>query len=205
VNDAPSATILKLYGIPDGADAWSGAGITWSNAPGNEINGNSVTGTYLGDLIIPAGAQTGDVISVSSPALRDFVNHQRGLDGLLTFAVTGDGANPGYFPSFQDSDFRDYASSFLQLTRTTALPTAADLRILTHEFDLAATPVPKVAVTFSSDSSRTYLLSGSTDLQRFDAVLAAGIEGAAAESSTTVVADLPASPGGRFFIRIEQE
>jgi lysophospholipase L1-like esterase len=205
VNDATAPATLQLYGIPDGADDWTGTGITWANAPGNDINGNSVTGTYLGDLIVPAGAQTGDVISVTSPALRDFVNHQRGLDGVLTFAVTGDGTDPGFFPSFQDSDFRDYASSFLQLTRTTALPFAADLQILTHEFDLAATPLPKVALTFNSESTRSYLLSGSTDLRNFDAVLATGIEGAASSSITTIVADLPANAGGRFFIRIELE
>lgn len=205
VNDAPAPATLKLYGIPDGADDWNGASITWVNAPGNDIIGNSVTGTYLGDLIIPAGAQTGDIISMTSPELRDFVNHQRGLDGVLTLAVIGDDTDPGYFPSFQDGDLRDYAPSFLQLTRRTALPSAADLRILSHEFDLAATPYPKVAVTFSSESTRSYLLSGSTDLRHFDAVLATGIKGATNSGSTTIIADLPSNVGGHFFIRIEQE
>jgi lysophospholipase L1-like esterase len=205
VNDAPATTTLKLYGIPDGADDWNGTDITWANAPGNDLNGNSVTGIFLGDLIVPAGTQTGDVISLTSTALRDFVNHQRGLDGLLTFAVTGDGSDPGFFASFQDSDLLDYAPGFLQLTRSTPLVPTPDLRIVSFDFDFTANPHPLVEVTFSSESSRSYLLSGSADLKTFDLVLASGIEGAAGASTTTVSAPLPAGAAGRFFVRIEQE
>jgi hypothetical protein len=154
---------------------------------------------------VPAGTQTGDVISLTSTALRDFVNHQRGLDGLLTFAVTGDGSDPGFFASFQDSDLLDYAPGFLQLARSTPLVPTPDLRIVSFDFDFTANPHPLVEVTFSSESSRSYLLSGSADLKTFDLVLASGIEGAAGASTTTVSAPLPAGAAGRFFVRIEQE
>lgn len=204
-DDASAPVTLQLYGIPDGQDQWDEGSITWTNAPGNQTDGNSVTGIYLGDLVIPSGSQTGDVISVSTTALRDFVNYQRGVDGLITLVVTGGDVDPGYFPTFSDSQFRDYSSSFLQMKRGSSLPSQQDFRIVSFDVDTASAPLIQGQVTFLSEPVCRYLLSTSKDLKTFDEVLIPDIEGAIGSTSVNFSTTVPPNSEGRFFLRVEKK
>ena len=156
----------------------------------------------LGDLVVPSGASSGDIISVSSPALRDFINHQRGADGMVTLAVVGVAEDPGFLVTIQDSDFRDYAPPFLQLRSDPEAVPATALRMLASSFDLNANPSPLATLTFSSGAGETYLVSASTDLRHFDEVLLADIPGA--DGQTTVQVPLPAGRD-RLFLRVERQ
>lgn len=201
-DDMPGPTTLRLHGVPDGGDHWTEASITWANAPGNLTNSNGVAGQYLGDIIVPAGAKSGDIVGVSTPALRNFINHHRGRDGMVTFVITGATEDPGFLVSFQDSDFRDYAPPFLQLVDDGLAVPPSELAMLHHTFDFTTGPVPVAELTFSSGVGETYLVSGSDDLLSFDEVLLAGIPGAAGQ--TTVQVPLP--PGRpRLFLRVERQ
>lgn len=201
-DDAPGAITLRLFGIPDGGDHWTEADITWANAPGNDPAGNGVNGIPLGDLVVGAGASSGDIISVSTPALRDFVNHHRGNDGVLTFAVAGLVEDPGFLVTFQDSDFRDYAPPFLQLTKYPPGAPETELRIVDYSFDFSAPLVPVATLTFTSGVGETYLVSASDDLKSFDEVLLPNILGEAGQ--TTVQVPLP-SGHDRLYLRVERQ
>jgi hypothetical protein len=201
-DDAPSATTLRLYGIPDGHDDWTEESITRGNAPGRTPDGNGINGLHLGDIVVPAGASTGDIIGVSSDALRDFVNHKRGRDGLVTFVITGATGDPGFLVSVQDSDFRDYAPPFLQLVDDGLGLPPTPLGMAGHSFDFAATPVPVARLTFTSGAGERYLVSASENLLSFDEVLLSGIEGA--DGQTTVHVPLPANRR-RLFLRVERQ
>ena len=201
-DDTPAATTLRLYGIPDGGDDWTEESITWANAPGNDPDGNGVNGLHLGDIVVPAGASSGDVLGVSSSALRDFINHHRGRDGIVTFVVAGATADPGFLVSFQDGDFRDYAPPFLQLVDDGLGLPPAPLHFLDHSFDFAAHPVPVARLTFRSGTGERYLVSASDDLSSFDEVLLSDIPGEAGQ--TTVIVPLPAGRE-RLFLRVERQ
>ena len=200
-DDLPAATTLRLHGLPDGGDDWTESGITWANAPGNLPGGNGVAGIHLGDILVPAGTSTGDIISFSTPALRDFINHHRGRDGMVTFVITGTTEDPGFLVSFQDSDFRDYAPPFLQLVDDGLALPPSELALLDHSFDVTA-PVPVAELTFRSGAGERYLVSASEDLVSFDEVLLADIPGMTGQ--TTVQVPLP--PGRpRLFLRVERQ
>ncbi len=203
-DDQPSTATFEIHGIPDGGDDWTEEGITWATAPGNDPGGDGVTGTFLGGIVVPGGLQTGEVVSISTPELLDFVNHQRGLDGMVTFAVTGTVPDPGFRVSFQDSDLRDYAPAFLQLADSVVEPAPADFRILSADFDLEAEPLPEVEIRFVSDESQTYLVSASDDLRTFDEVLASGIPGAPGAGETTIIIPMP-DGRERLVLRVERQ
>lgn len=199
-DNMPAQGTYQVYGIADGQDGWTEESITWANAPGNAGGGNGVAGTLLGNLVVPAGASSGDIVSVSGAALRDFVNLQRGADGFVTFAVVGT-SEDGVRMTLQDSDFRDYAPPFLQLTSAAAAAPAVPLKVLAQSFDLAASPAV-AALTFASEAGASYLVSASTDLKSFDEVLVSGIAGVAGQ--TTVNVPLPAGRE-RLFLRVERQ
>ncbi|MCH7228981.1 GDSL-type esterase/lipase family protein [Haloferula sp. A504] len=203
-DDQPVTATVSVYGIADGGDDWTEDTITWATAPGNDPNGNGVAGTLLGQITVPQGLQTGEVVSMSTPALLDFVNLSRGSDGLVTLAVVGDDLDPGFRLSFQDSDFRDYAPAFLQLAANTVPPVPPDFHILGADFDLQALPHPEVVLNFASSGDQTYLVSASDDMESFDEVLASGIPGAPGASQTSVTVPLPTGRS-RLFLRVEVE
>lgn len=203
-DDQPSTAMLEVYGIADGMDDWTEDDLTWAGAPGNDPDGNGVLGTLLGQITVPSGLQTGEVVSFSSSALRDFVNLGRGADGLLTFAVVGSDLDPGYRVSFQDSDLRDYAPAFLQLADATIESGPSGFRVLGADFDLDASPQPEVQLRFTSSEGETYLVGASEDMQTFDEVLASGIAASAGGGETTVTVPLP--PGReQIFLRVERQ
>lgn len=203
-DDQPATATVSVYGIADGGDDWTEDTITWATAPGNDPDGNGVSGTLLGQITVPQGLQTGEVVSMSTPALRDFVNLSRGADGLVTLAVVGDDLDPGFRLSFQDSDLRDYAPAFLQLAASSLSAVPPDFRILGADFDLEAQPQPEVVLHFASSEGETYLVSASEDMESFDEVLASGIPGASGASETSVTVALPAGRSG-MFLRVELE
>ncbi len=69
-------------------------GITWNNAPGNDIGSDSAVlsanTTTLGSFSIADGTLTGDLFTFSSDALVDFINANRtdGDDDLVTLILT---------------------------------------------------------------------------------------------------------------------
>ena len=198
-NNMPAAGTYEIHGIADGGDAWTEAGVTWENAPGNQIDGNGTTGELLGSFVVPAGTVTGDIVGISSPALRDFINLRRGADGMVTFAVVGTTEDPGHRMTVQDSDFRDYAPPFLQLT---AAPDAGGpLKLISSEVDLSSVPAT-ASLTFGSEAGNTYLVSASADLATFDEVLVSGVAGTAGQ--TTVIVPLPAGRD-RLYLRVERQ
>ncbi|MCU0795009.1 MAG: GDSL-type esterase/lipase family protein [Akkermansiaceae bacterium] len=200
-NNMPSAGNYEVYGIADGGDAWTETSITWANAPGNAGGGNGSAGTLLGNLVVPAGASSGDIVSISGAALRDFVNTQRGGDGMVTFVVVGTTSDPGVLVTFQDSDFRDYAPPFLQLSAAPEIGTPPELKILSKSFNVQANPA-FASLTFSSAVGHTYLVSASQDMYSFDEVLLSGIAGAAGQTTVNV----PLPPGRpRLFLRVERQ
>lgn len=202
-DDQPATTTLAVYGIADGGDGWAEDTVTWSTAPGNDTAGDGVTGTYLGDLVIPAGTQTGDVIRLESAALRDFVNLSRGADDLVTFAVVGTSQDPGFRTSFQDSDFLDYAPPFLQLARGSVPPVPTEVVITGSDLDMQAAPAPTVELTFLSSEHERYLVSASEDLETYDEVLVSEIPGATGAEETTVTLPMPVDRP-QIFLRVEQ-
>ncbi len=203
-DDNPVASTFEVYGIADGEDDWTEDTIDWTDAPGNDPSGNGVTGTLLGSIQVPLGLQTGEVVSMSTTALRDFVNFGRGRDGMLTFAVVGTAVDPSARVSFQDSDLRDYAPAFLQLADSVIAPAPVGFRILEAAFDFEAGSGPEVELRFVSSDAESYLVSGSDDLETFDEVLVSGIAGAPGVSETTVVVPLP-DGREKLFLRIERQ
>jgi autotransporter-associated beta strand protein len=115
-------TLLHLYGINDGADAWTKSSVTWNSAPGHDSSGNGVlpaNAVYLGSTSVPAGARTGDLVTFQSTALREFLTWQSGGDDLTSFVVVASGRQ-SLEVVLHASNQADYQPPFLLVTANTA-------------------------------------------------------------------------------------
>ena len=87
--------VFTVYGVTDDAlDSWSADGLTWENAPANDIEGGGVvTGKAmkLGSFTMPQGVLEG-VFSINSPELASFLN--RDGNHLATFVVVRETPEP---------------------------------------------------------------------------------------------------------------
>lgn len=79
----------QLRFLPDSADGWTEGGITWTNAPLNNIAGNSfLTGTTLVSTLTVNSTsvpEVGSVIGLDASATQ--INANKGANNLVTFAM----------------------------------------------------------------------------------------------------------------------
>ncbi len=109
---------LRLWGLPDGdpGEGWGEDTLTWNNAPRNNQDSNTTSGTFLANFVRPADTPVLDVLSVSSTDLVTFLNADS--DGQVTLMITGTGASglDGIFNAFNAKESTAGGAPTLELT-----------------------------------------------------------------------------------------
>lgn len=89
-NPSTINAVIAVYGLVDGdsGESWSEDGITWNNAPGNNVasNGFLSNSTLLGSFFVSATAGFGSKFEFAPSSLADFLATD--TNGIATFMLT---------------------------------------------------------------------------------------------------------------------
>ena len=114
--------VFNVFGIKDNiaGEDWGESTITWSNAPGNDLDGHSSMGAdaiLLGTFTLDGQGTPGEVITFSNSNLINYLNDD--TNNIVSFAISREtiqNDTGGWIHNFASKEHSIYDAPMLDLT-----------------------------------------------------------------------------------------